>query len=738
MVSIKDKHRKVTGKEQLDIDNWLAGIAHGRSEHEMDIIRAACELAHHAHADQLRASGDPYVYHSLAVANILSNLHLDHETVAAAILHDVVEDTEISLQEIKEAFGENIATLVEGVTKMKMIQLFQGVDDKNKKEREQAENLRRMLLAMAEDIRVVLIKLADRTHNMRTLSYLPPEKQMRIARETLDIYAPLANRLGIWQLKWELEDLSFRYLYPETYQKLARMLDERRIDREQYIARFIESLNHELKKADIDAEISGRPKHIYSIWRKMKRKQVEYQHIYDVRGIRVLVDSIRDCYAVLGIVHSMWQYINGEFDDYIATPKENNYQSIHTAVIGPDGNTIEVQIRTHEMHKQNELGVAAHWRYKEASNRDAGFDGKISWLRQLMEWKDEVLDATEFVARLKTDVFEDRVYVFTPQGKVVDLPNGSTPLDFAYHIHTEVGHRCRGAKVNGNIVPLTYRLKSGQQVEILTVKTARPSRDWVNPDLGYLKTSRARSKVQHWFKQQDYAKNAVEGRDILEREMRRMGLLSVSYDRLAEKLKFKSADDFFVSIARNETKPSQYLNAVKDVIKPEKSGDEDVFISQKPVIRDTIVSGMQVEGVGNLLTHMAQCCKPVPGDEIAGYITRGRGITIHRVDCSNMVRYSNYCPERIIKINWGQKSDHAYPVEVQITAFDRQGLLRDITGILANDQINLVAVNTLSDKSGPVARMNLTLEIRDIDMLSRVLAKISQLPNVMEVKRINH
>ena len=495
MVGIKNKHSTAINKNRLDIDDWLAGIAHGRSEQEMEVIRSACELAQRAHAKQKRASGAPYVQHSLAVANILSNLHLDHETVAAAILHDVAEDTEISLEEIRERFGENIAALVEGVTKMKMIQLFQGVDEKNKKEREQAENLRRMLLAMAEDIRVVLIKLADRTHNMRTLSYLPPDKQMRIARETLDIYAPLASRLGIWQLKWELEDLSFRYLYPETYQKIVGMLDERRIDREQYIARFIETLNHELKKAGIDAEISGRPKHMYSIWRKMDRKKVEYQQIYDVRGIRILVNSIRDCYAVLGIVHSMWQYINGEFDDYIATPKENNYQSIHTAVIGPDGKTIEVQIRTHEMHKQNELGVAAHWRYKEKSIQDANFDGKITWLRQLLEWKDEVLDATDFVARLKTDVFEDRVYVFTPQGKVVDLPNGSTPLDFAYHIHTEVGHRCRGGKVNGNIVPLTHQLKSGQQVEILTVKTARPSRDWINPDLGYLKTSRARSKV---------------------------------------------------------------------------------------------------------------------------------------------------------------------------------------------------------------------------------------------------
>ncbi len=735
MISTTHIPSHVNGSDDLTTDGWLAGITRDRPEHEVAVIQAACEVARHAHADQLRASGDPYIQHSLAVATILSNLHMDCETLAAAILHDVVEDTKVSIDEIKEKFGDNIATLVEGVTKMKMIRIFQGGDEKDKKEREQAENLRRMLLAMAADIRVVLIKLADRMHNMRTLSHLPPDKQQRIAKETLDIYAPLANRLGIWQLKWELEDLAFRYLHPDSYQSIVSMLDEKRVDREQYITAFIETLNDEFNKAGVGADISGRPKHIYSIWRKMDQKKLEYQHIYDVRGIRILVNTIRDCYTVLGIVHSRWQYIPGEFDDYIATPKENNYRSIHTAVIGPHGKTIEVQIRTHEMHKQNELGVAAHWRYKEGSLEDSGFDGKITWLRQLLEWKDEVADASDFVARLKTDVFEDRVYVFTPQGKVIDLPNGSTPLDFAYHIHTEVGHKCRGAKVNGNIVPLTYQLRSGQQVEILTVKTARPSRDWINTDLGYLNTSRARSKVQHWFKQQDYANNAVDGREILEREMRRMGLSSVSYEKLADKLKFKSVEDFFVSIARNETKPTQYLNAAKDIVEPQQNDKEDIFFNQNPIIRDTVVSGAQVAGVGNLLTHMAQCCNPVPGDEIAGYITRGRGITIHRADCPNMLRYNNHCPERIIRIDWGGRPDHAYPVDIQIMAFDRQGLLRDITSILANDQINLVAANTLSDNKGPIARMNLTLEIRDIDMLSRVLAKISQLPNVMEAKR---
>ncbi|MFQ5488371.1 MAG: RelA/SpoT family protein, partial [Gammaproteobacteria bacterium] len=518
MVSIKHKQSELTSKDALDLRQWLDSIAQQRSAGEMEVIRRACELAQQAHAGQYRASGEPYVQHALAVANILAELQLDNETIAAAILHDVVEDTHYTLDDIRREFGEGIASLVEGVTKMKLIQAFQTLPETDKKERLQSENLRKMLLAMAEDIRVVLIKLADRTHNMRTLGALPEDKRQRIARETLDIYAPLANRLGIWQIKWELEDLSLRYLNPPLYKRIARMLDERRIDRERYIQNFIQVLQRELQKAGIKAEISGRPKHIYSIWRKMERKNLDYHQIYDVRGVRILVGSISDCYTALGVVHSLWQYIAGEFDDYIATPKENDYQSIHTAVIGPQGKTVEVQIRTHEMHQRNELGVAAHWRYKEGSGGDDDFDRKIAWLRQLLEWKDDIADAGDFVDQFKSEVFQDRIYVFTPRGNVVDLSAGSTPLDFAYHIHTEVGHRCRGAKVNGRMVPLTYALQNGEQVEILTVKNASPSRDWLNPHLGYLKTSRARSKVLTWFKHQDREKNIQEGRAMLERE----------------------------------------------------------------------------------------------------------------------------------------------------------------------------------------------------------------------------
>jgi len=716
---------------------WLKKISLGRSEEEMAVIKQACVLAEQAHAGQTRLSGEPYFQHSLAVADILADLRLDHETLAAALLHDVAEDTDITSEQIREQFGDNIANLVDGVTKMQLIEAFQGGTDKTKKEREQAETLRKMLLAMAEDIRVVLIKLADRTHNMRTLSSLRPDKQQRIARETLDIYAPLANRLGIWQVKWELEDLSLRYLDPELYKKIARMLDERRVDRERYIKEFIKLLDDALQKDGLKADIRGRPKHIYSIWRKMEQKHIDYHQLYDVRGVRILVDKISECYTALGIVHSIWQYIPGEFDDYIATPKDNNYRSIHTAIIGPGGKIVEVQIRTHDMHWHNELGVAAHWRYKEGSEANRKFDEKISWLRQLLEWKDDVADASDFVDQLKRDVFEDRIYVFTPKGNVIDLSNGATPLDFAYHIHTEVGHRCRGAKVNGKMIPLTYKLQTGQQVEIITVKNGTPSRDWLNPHLGYLNTSRARAKVQHWFRQLDYDDNVIAGRQILEKELRRVGHSNIRFEALADKLGFRNSDDLFAAIAHNEVKSSRYLAIVQEMINPQKEDDEEI-IPDKPRQRGRSETGkgIMVQGVGDLMMHMARCCNPLPGDNIAGYITRGQGVSIHREDCPNMLRYGEQAPERTVEVSWGdEQTEQNYPVDIVITAFDRQGLLRDITSILANEKINLIAANTLSDSKGHLARMRLTIEITDLNRLSRVLGKISQLQNVTDVAR---
>jgi GTP pyrophosphokinase len=705
----------------------------------MDFICRACELAQQAHNGQYRASGEPYFQHSLSVANILAELRMDHETIAAAILHDVLEDTPITYEDLVEEFGETVAKLVDGVTKMGQIQEYRGQSKKSKKERAQAESLRKMFLAMVDDIRVVLIKLADRTHNMRTLHHLREDKRQRIARETLEIFAPLANRLGIWQIKWELEDLAFRYLDPDTYKQIARMVDERRINRERYVESVVGTLRAELDRRGIRAEVSGRPKHIYSIYRKMKRKGVTFDQIYDVRAVRVLVGSVVDCYAALGIVHTMWRPIPGEFDDYIAAPKDNLYRSLHTAVVGPEGRTVEVQIRTFNMHQDAELGVAAHWRYKENARTDPNFDNKVAWIRSLMEWKEDVVDAREFVDQVKSEVFQDRVHVITPGGDIIDLPQGSTPIDFAYYIHTEVGHRCRGAKVNGKIVPLNYVLKNGEQVEILTAKRGGPSRDWLNPNLGYLKTSRARAKARYWFKYQNYEENVSQGRTILERELRRLGLSDINFEKLASQFQYQKVDDFLAAIGRNDINHPQMVKAINSVAETVQTEDQRWALpttSHPPTSVSTTTGAATVQGVGDLLTNLAQCCRPVPGDtEIIGYITRGRGVTIHRRDCPNVLNLMDRSPERLIAVDWGAVDNETYPVEVYIEAFDRPGLLLDISSIVANQRINMSSVNTVTTKSENKARVSLTLEVTNIDQLSRVLAMIEQLPNVIEVRR---
>lgn len=726
MVSVTDKKTGVTSTAPLDAGEWLAALAPERTPEELEVIRRACALAEQAHAGQRRVSGEPYLQHVLAVANILAGLRLDYETLAAAVLHDVVEDSAITLAEIERDFGPRIARLVDGVTKMEMIHSFRA---DGKKEQRQAETLRKMLLAMVDDVRVVLIKLADRTHNMRTLDALPEDRQRRIAEETLDIYAPLANRLGIWHIKWELEDLAFRKLHPDVYKQIASMLAERRVDRERYIAQFMKQLAGALAQAGIKAEVSGRPKHIYSIWRKMSRKNVDYSQIYDVRAVRVLVDEVRDCYAALGIVHGLWQYIPGEFDDYIATPKDNSYRSIHTAVVGPQGKTVEVQLRTYEMHQHSELGVAAHWRYKEGVAADTGFDRKITLLRQLLEWKEDIAGGD---GELHGDLFEDRVYVFSPKGDIVDLPRGATPLDFAYHIHTELGHRTRGAKVNGHMVTLTYGLKTGEQVELLTVKKGTPSRDWLNPHLGYLKTARARAKVQHWFKQQNLEANVAAGRAAFEREVQRLGLGSVNFEDIARRLNFTRPDELFAAIGRGDLKTAQAVHTVQQIHAP--AVDRLAELPTPAAAPRREGGGIRIMGVGNLMSQLARCCKPVAGEAIVGYITRGRGVTIHRRDCSNVLRYRNESPQRLIEVEWGG-DEETYPVDVRIVAVDRHGLLRDITSVLANDKINVIAAQTRSDKQQHLAYMTLTLEIASIADLSRVLDRIGQLPNVVEVKR---
>jgi len=721
--------------EKQDIEPRLQMLLSERGAHEAQVLTQAVQMARDAHQGQKRVSGEPYYLHALAVAEILNDLKLDYETLAAAMLHDVVEDTEVTLDDIRVRFGDVIARLVDGVTKMERIGEFQeaalGSQDHN-----QAESLRKLLLAMAEDVRVVLIKLADRLHNMRTLKYLDESRQRRIAQETMDIYAPLANRLGIWQIKWELEDLSLRYLEPEAYQSLASMLDEKREDRERYIAGVIATLEAELKKAGITASVSGRPKHINSIWRKMQRKRVDFDQIFDMRAVRILVKQEKDCYAALGVVHGLWRHIPKEFDDYIANPKENLYRSLHTAVVGPGGHSLEVQIRTEEMHRHAELGVAAHWRYKEGRGFDPGYEEKIAWLRQLLEWREEEHSANDFVDRFKSEAFQERVYVLTPQGRIIDLPLGSTPLDFAYAVHTEIGHRCRGAKINGRIVPLTYQLKNGEQVEVLTTRHGEPSRDWLNSHLGYLKTSKAKSRVRSWFKRQDYELNVSAGRGILDREFHRLGISDLPIDKLAARFKYKQVEELLAAIGRGEITPGHLANAASELL-PRQEPQEQPRPRQSRKQQAATTPGFRIRGVGNLLTSLARCCSPVPNDPIIGYITRGRGVTIHRQDCGNVLRLQGEERARLIEVEWGTSAHENYPVDISIEAYDRSGLLRDITTLLANEKINVTGVTTATDTRDGIARMSLSLLITDINQLSRVLSQISQLPNVVEARRKN-
>lgn len=715
----------------MNVETLLEKIHEDLSRSDIDLIRRAYDLAAVAHADQERASGEPYIVHSLAVARRLAELHLDPAAIAAGLLHDVVEDTIVTIEDLCQDFGGEVAKLVDGVTKLEQIDQLSQMSGRTL-EYEEAESLRKMFLAMVDDVRVVLIKLADRLHNMHTLAALPPSRRRKFARETLDIFAPLASRLGIWQIKWELEDLSLRHLEPDKYQEIARLVTERRADREKHIAEIVEILQKTLKEEGIQAEVTGRPKHIYSIYKKMERKGIDFDQIYDVRGVRIIVNEVKNCYATLGAVHSLWSPIPGEFDDFIATPKDNLYQSLHTAVVAPGGKPLEVQIRTHEMHRTAELGIAAHWRYKEQqARRDVAFENKIAWLRSLMDWRQEVADAGEFVDSVKSDVFQDRVYVFSPKGGVFDLPAGSTPIDFAYLVHTEIGHRCRGAKVNGRLVALNYQLQNGDQVEILTTKRGGPSRDWLNPVLNYTKTARARQKIRQWFKRQNRTENIARGREQLEKELKRLGVNhDESYERIAGLFGFGRVDDFLAAIGCGDINAQQI--AAK-VLQAEREEHEEELKLPEVAPPPLPTPGIMVKGVGNLLTRLARCCNPLPGDDIIGYVTRGRGVTIHRKDCLNMLRRED--AERFIEVDWGQGIQQTYPVVIRVIAYDREGLLRDIAGVVADEDISMSAANVVTRKKENMATITATLEITDIAQLSRVLAKIDQLPNVLEAKR---
>ncbi|MCC6986356.1 MAG: bifunctional (p)ppGpp synthetase/guanosine-3',5'-bis(diphosphate) 3'-pyrophosphohydrolase [Anaerolineales bacterium] len=710
---------------------------------DRELVIRAYNIAEEAHREQKRHSGEPYINHCIAVAKILSELKVPAEVVAAGLLHDTVEDTPITLADIRSEFGDTVRLLVDGVTKLTHLpRVSRGDQHAEAGDAEQddpqvepallgrkqdmvPETLRKTFLAMGEDVRVVLIKLADRLHNMRTLGHMPEHKRLRIAAETLDIFAPLANRLGIWQLKWELEDLSFRYVQPEKYKEIASSLAERRPDRERQLEEIKTNLKRLLEKNHIQSEISGRPKHIYSIYKKMQKKDKSFNLLYDVRAVRLIVPDVPSCYAALGVIHTSWRPVPGEFDDYIAAPKDNHYQSLHTAVMYDDKRPLEIQIRTQEMHMNAEYGIAAHWRYKEGGKHDKQFEERIKDLRKMMEWGSDVNDAAEFVESMQTDVFRDRVYIFTPRGDAIDLPAGSTPIDFAYHVHTDIGHRCRGARVNGKLVPLDHELKTGDAVEILTAKRGGPSRDWLNNHLGLVKTQRARSKIRVWFKKLEDEQNLTTGRDTLERELQRLGINEVNFEKLARELDYKTPDEMFIDLGTGELSISKLIRQFSqdDEIK-------DILEANAPATPVKPTDAVEVVGLKGMLATMAKCCNPMPGDQIVGYITRGRGVTIHRQDCPNVLQAQDR--ERFLKVGWGHV-EQTFPIPVKIKAYDREGLLSDISNLLADESINIndVAVNV----NRSIADLRLIIEVRDLTQLSRILTRIEILPNVMEAVR---
>lgn len=720
---------------------------------DRELLTRAYQFAEKAHHDQKRVSGEPYITHCVAVATILAEMKVPPDAVIAGLLHDTVEDTSVTLDEIKKEFNDEIAKMVDGVTKLTNLPRVSRGDQhieenlngslatdpgdaayndqvqKSRKRDLTSETLRKTFLAMGDDIRIVLIKLADRLHNMRTLNYMPEAKRKRIAKETLDIFAPLANRLGIWQMKWELEDLGFRYTNPEKYKEIATQLNERRIDREEQIQKTLRNLKQVIEAAGIKVEITGRPKHIYSIYKKMQEKGRSFEMVMDLRAVRLIVPDIPSCYAALGVIHTKWRPIPHEFDDYIAAPKDNFYQSLHTAVIYDDGKPLEVQIRTSEMHQNAEYGIAAHWRYKEGRKRDDEFEQRINWLRRLMDWRKDVDDASEFMDGMKTDVFQDRVYVFTPKGDIIDLPSGSTPLDFAYHVHTEIGHRCRGAKINGKLVTLDYRLKTGDQVEILTAKQGGPSRDWLNTNLGLVNTQRSRAKIKQWFKKQDWEQNVAQGKVQIDRELRRLGLETINSENLSQEYDYKNVDDFYEAIGCGDLSLGRVIARISDITKGK---EEDILAPHPSSDARSTSDSVTVLGLKGMLTSVARCCNPVPGDDIIGYITRGRGATIHRQDCPNILRLKGDS-ERIVKVSWGEVRNTT-PVAVEVKAYDRQGLLGDISNILNNESINLTDISLKNNHN--IVLIKMVLEVNDLVQLSRVLTRIESLQNVMEVHRL--
>ena len=730
-----------TPNGDIDLGHWLQQLPLPLDEAEEQRVLAACEWAREAYA-RPGIDGADWATQSncflagLEIAQILADLHVGVDCLLAGILYRAVREQRIALDEVAQTCGQETGTLIGGVLRMAAISELQ-----NKGEAPvlgqadgQKDNIRKMLIALVDDVRVALIKLAERTSAIRAVKD-DHQRRQPIAQEVFDVYAPLAHRLGIGHLKWELEDFSFRYIYADAYRKIARLLDGKRLERDRFVAHVREEMSHVLADAGLEFEITGRAKHIYSIWRKMQRKGIGFSQVYDIRAVRVLVPEVKDCYATLGLIHGLWRNIPNEFDDYIANPKENGYRSLHTAVIGPEGKILEVQIRTRQMDEEAELGVCAHWRYKGSDAAGAmasTYEEKIAWLRQVLDWYEDTGDSRSVAEQFSFDVAQDRVYVFTPDGDVVNLAQGATPLDFAYHVHTEVGHRCRGAKVNGSIVPMTYSLQTGERVEILTSKDGSPKRDWLQPGLGYLRTSRARAKVQHWFKAQARDENVDAGRHLLDREFKRLALTSVDYKRVAAKVQLGTVEDMYAAVGAGDLSSAQVLNAAQGL----------VGRHPEPQLRLTggsssYRSPVQVQGVGNLLTHMAGCCKPLPGDSITGFITQGRGVSIHRSDCSRIMSLQESSLERVIEVEWGESPEDSYEVDVAIECYDRQGLLRDITELFANARINVLAINTQSNQKQHTATMNLRVEVPNLGSLSKLLERIDRLKNVISAVRVS-
>ena len=734
MVRVKDT-TPLSSDGSIDVEMWLHQLSSKGYLENLELIRNACTLSQLAGQDHATETGQTCLQQGLSMADLLADLEVDQETIAAAIIFENVHYAGLSIDDVEEQLGHNIAKLVKGIEKMSAMNNFQ-VLNKYPQNKHQIDNIRKMLLAMVDDVRVVLIKLAERLCILRTAGHLSETVQKQLATEAMEIYAPLANRLGIGAIKWEMEDLAFRYLYPEDYKAIAKGLKAKRLDRDNFVNKIVDQLNKQIKTIGAHHfAVYGRSKHIHSIAKKMQRKNVSLEEIYDATAVRVLVDTEVQCYEVLGMVHTLWKQIPAEFDDYIFNPKPNGYQSLHTAVEGPEGRAFEVQIRTFHMHDLAEMGVAAHWKYKEGgAQQKESHERKIEWLRDVLAWHQEMATNKGVAENIATEFLEDRVYVFTPDGDVLDLQQGVTPLDFAYHVHSDVGHRCRGAKINGHIVPLTYQLKTGDKVEVLTGKEIKPSRDWINPHLNYLKTARSKAKVLHWFKMQDYDNNVQDGRDLLDKELKSLGIKSDKLNDVATALHFKKTDDLYASLGRGDIKMGQVVNRLA----PPETSEQNILKFVKPHQRPPEVSGsdLKIEGVGNLLTFMARCCQPVPGDDVLGYITIGRGVSVHRRDCPNIIHASEKQKQRFLQVSWGSSTRENYVVDVLIKAFDRAELLRDVTSLLSNEKAHVYSLQTNSDKHENMAYINLTVEIDGLNSLSRLLAKLEQIPNVLEARRL--